>query len=54
MNAKRAKAIRRKAEKYTEHLPELSIKSNGKTTVLGECKRGAYKALKKGKCNVAV
>jgi hypothetical protein len=53
MNAKKAKALRRRARQLTEHLPErLTI--DGKTERLGECKRGAYKALKEGRVNVAV
>lgn len=57
MNAKKAKQIRRRAKELTSHLPELTIKdidSNRltKQSVLGECQRGAYKALKKGRVNV--
>ena len=57
MNAKKAKQIRRRARELTAHLPELSrkeVKSNRltKQSVLGECQRGAYKALKKGRVNV--
>lgn len=53
MNAKQAKRLRRKAEKCTEQLPtQTYIKS--KTKRLGECTKGAYKALKKGRVNVAV
>ncbi len=54
MNAKKAKAIRRKAKQCTGHLPENTERKQGKTVVLGECQRGAYKALKRGKVNVAV
>lgn len=57
MNAKKAKKIRRRARELTAHLPELSrkeVESNRltKQSVLGECQRGAYKALKKGRVNV--
>lgn len=48
MNSKKAKAIRRRAKELTAHLPEHSTIDIGKTKRLGECKRGAYKALKKG------
>jgi hypothetical protein len=47
MNAKAAKKLRRLAEKYTQHLPELSYHDQ-KTKRLGECTKGAYKALKNG------
>jgi len=58
MNAKKAKKMRRKARELTAHLPELErrdIESNRytKQSVLGECQRGAYKAIKKGRVNVA-
>lgn len=57
MNAKKAKKIRRRARELTAHLPELSrkeIEGNRltKQSVLGECQRGAYKALKRGRVNV--
>ena len=47
------KAIRRDAERYTAHLPDITY-HDGKTiktgaVILGECTRGAYKALKRGK-----
>lgn len=45
MNAKRAKALRRQARQYTQHLPEVTY-HDGR---LGECTRGAYQALKAGK-----
>lgn len=59
MNAKKAKKMRRKAQELTAHLPEITrrdIESNRytKQSVLGECQRGAYKAIKKGRVNVAV
>lgn len=59
MNSKKAKKIRRRAKELTEHLPEITrkeVESNRltKQSVLGECQRGAYKALKKGRVNVAV
>ena len=48
MNAKKAKQARRMARKYTEHLPDTDY--TGTTTAkLGECTRGAYKALKSGR-----
>lgn len=53
MNAKKAKAIRRRAKQLTEHLPER-VATGGKTERLGECKRGAYKALKEGRVDVAI
>lgn len=53
MNAKRAKAIRKRAKQLTAHLPE-HVEKEGKTTRLGECQRSAYKALKRGRVNVAV
>lgn len=51
------KKLRRAAEKYTKHLPDYELKAPDKvkalntkgTQVLGECTRGAYKALKRGK-----
>ena len=42
MNAKKAKALRKQARQYTQHLPERTYDGNR----LGECTRGAYKALK--------
>ena len=60
MNAKKAKAIRRRARAASQHLPERTttnvadkaiIGSQG-TQVLTECQRGAYKALKRGKFKV--
>ena len=45
MNAKKAKALRKKAKKYTQHLPDIDYTPTV-TTRLGECTRGAYKALK--------
>lgn len=54
MNAKKAKAVRRRAKELTAHLPDHSTINDGKTKRLGECKRGAYKALKEGKFNVVV
>jgi len=51
MNAKAAKAMRRRAQALTEHLPDteyLPRAMSGKTTRLGECRRGAYQALKRG------
>lgn len=54
MNAKKAKAIRRKAKQLTGHLPDVSQRKDGGTVMLGECKKGAYKALKRGVVDVAV
>lgn len=45
MNSKKAKALRRQAKQYTQHLPEVAYK-DGK---LGECTKGAYRALKRGR-----
>lgn len=42
MNAKKAKALRKQAKQYTPHLPDRTYYGNK----LGECTRGAYKALK--------
>ena len=50
MNAKKAKQLRKRARELTEHLPEQNYR-NGKTVLLGECTKGAYKALKTGKYN---
>ena len=55
--AKRLKAARRLAERTTEHLPDhklvcrdtiKTINTSG-TLRLGECTKGAYKALKRNK-----
>lgn len=50
------KKLRRDAERYTQHLPDYATKSSKVKTIgtqgtvqLGECTRGAYKALKRGK-----
>jgi hypothetical protein len=45
MNAKQAKRLRQRAKQLTPHLPHEDYRE-GKTTRLGECTRGAYKALK--------
>lgn len=45
MNAKQAKRLRRQAKQYTQHLPDVIYTG----TRLGECTRGAYKALKRGR-----
>ena len=45
MNSKKAKALRRQARQYTQHLPDVAY-AHGR---LGECTRGAYQALKAGK-----
>lgn len=55
--AKRLKAARRLAERTTEHLPDhklicldkVKTLNTAGTLRLGECTKGAYKALKKGK-----
>ena len=44
MNAKKARRLRQQARKYTPHLPEVSYQDGR----LGECTRGAYRALKSG------
>jgi hypothetical protein len=51
MNAKTAKALRRKARQVTKHLPDKTY-TNTKTARLHECTRGAYKALKSGRFTV--
>ena len=43
MNAKAAKRLRKQAKQYTPHLPDKTYDGNR----LGECTRGAYKALKR-------
>ena len=48
MNAKKAKALRKQAKRYTPHLPDYAY-SQTPTTRLGECTRGAYKALKRNR-----
>ena len=45
MNAKAAKRLRRQAKQYTQHLPEVTYSGNR----LGECTKGAYRALKRGR-----
>ncbi len=45
MNAKKAKQLRRRARRLTQHLNEAEY-IEGKTVRLGECTKGAYKALK--------
>ena len=47
MNAKKAKALRKQARKYTQHLPDVEY-TETVTARLGECTKGAYKALKSG------
>jgi len=44
VNAKQARKLRQKARQYTKHLPERTYEAGR----LGECQRGAYKALKSG------
>lgn len=53
---KRLKELRRLAERTTQHLPDVTIEQSKIKTIntqgtvrLGECTKGAYKALKKGK-----
>lgn len=58
--AKRLREARQLARRTTEHLPEHKLESNDKvktistsgTQRLGECTRGAYKALKRGKVRI--
>lgn len=45
MNSKKAKLLRRQAKQYTQHLPEVTYKEGR----LGECTKGAYRALKSGR-----
>lgn len=52
MNAKKAKQLRQHARRRTQHLPDHSY-TETPTTRLGECTRGAYKALKSGKFKLA-
>ena len=47
MNAKTAKKLRKQARQYTQHLPDRTYEGNR----LGECTRGAYKALKSARFN---
>lgn len=54
MNAKKAKAARRKARSLTQHLPEHNWLTQHGTHRLGECTRGAYRAIKEGRVHVAV
>lgn len=51
MNAKKAKQLRQQARRRTQHLLDCTYTETG-TTRLGECTRGAYKALKSGKFKV--
>jgi len=56
MNAKKARKLRQQARKYTPHLPEVSYQDHVRVACLmptesvrlGECTRGAYRALKSG------
>ena len=63
MNAKKAKALRRRAKELTSHAPQesyhpdrikdkLGNDKGQKTRLLGECTKGAYRALKSGRFNV--
>ena len=51
MNAKKAKAIRRRARELTPGYAQESYR-DGKTVYLGECTKGAYRALKSGRVKV--
>jgi hypothetical protein len=53
MNAKKAKQLRKRARELTQHLPEQTYRQ-APTIRLGECTKGAYKALKTGAYHVAV
>lgn len=48
MNAKKAKRLRKRAQELTRHAPD-TIYHNTKTQRLGECTKGAYRALKSGR-----
>ena len=58
MNAKKAKALRRRARELTSHAPQESYhpdktkRGKQKTRLLGECTKGAYRASKSGRFNV--
>lgn len=47
MNSKQARKLRKRAREATQHLPEAYYRGAA-TKRLGECQRGAYKALKTG------
>ncbi len=47
MNAKKAKQLRKRARELTKHLPDIDYRQE-QTVRLGECTKGAYKALKTG------
>jgi len=49
MNAKKARALRQRARRATSVLPAESYRQDGRTQQLGECTKGAYRALKTGK-----
>ena len=51
MNAKKAKALRRRAALATQQLPEAYY-CGKQTKRLGECRRGAYQALKAGNVRI--
>jgi hypothetical protein len=53
MNAKKAKRLRREAERLTPHLKEATY-TGLKTVRLHECRRGAYHALKSGNYRNAI
>ncbi len=57
MNAKKAKAMRRRARELTFHAPDeryLDPSITGGQRRLAESTKGAYRALKSGRYNVAV
>jgi len=47
MNSKQARKLRKRAREATQHLPEAYYRGDA-TKSLGECRRGAYQALKAG------
>jgi len=49
MNAKQAKRLRREARRLTPHLADTTYAIDRTTIRTGECRRGAYKALKTGR-----
>lgn len=51
MNAKKAKALRRKAKMVTPNQPESGYMTLDGTRHLSESTKGAYRALKSGKFN---
>ena len=51
MNSKQARRLRKRAREATQHLPEAYYRGAA-TKRLGECQRGAYKALKAGNVRI--